>query len=74
MKDWLPFAEALFKCWLEGNRNSGREIFVCPELGPLEGGYSLSTFKNSWEEAQVLRREIDSLWRKVAGLPERSGV
>jgi hypothetical protein len=65
VKDWLPFAEALLTCWLEGNRNSGREIFICPELGPVEGGYALSTFPNSWEEAKVLRGEIDSLWRKV---------
>lgn len=63
--DWLPFAEALLKCWLEGNKNTSREIFICPELGPLEGGYKLSTFKNSWEEKQVLRLEIDKLWRKL---------
>ena len=52
VKDWLPFAEALLKCWLDGNRNSGREIFICPELGPVEGGYALSTFPNSWEDSQ----------------------
>jgi hypothetical protein len=64
-KDWLPFAEALLKCWLDGNRNTNREIFICPELGPLEGGYKLSTFKNSWEEKQILRIEIDKLWRRL---------
>ena len=63
--DWLPFAEALLKCWLEGNRQSGREIFICPELGPVEGGYALSTFPNSWEEAKILRVEIEKLWQKV---------
>ncbi|HEU6449546.1 MAG TPA: xylose isomerase [Verrucomicrobiae bacterium] len=66
VKDWLPFAEALLKCWLEGNENSAREIFICPELGPIEGGYKLSTFPNSWEEAKVMRIEIEKLWRKVA--------
>lgn len=65
VKDWLPFAEALLKCWLDGNRNTSREIFICPELGPVEGGYALSTFRNSWEEKQVLRVEIDKLWRKL---------
>ncbi len=65
VKDWLPFAEALLKCWLESNRNSGREIFICPELGPVEGGYALSTFPNSWEDAKVLRAEIDKLWKKI---------
>ncbi len=66
VKDWLPFAETLMKCWLDGNKNSGREIFICPELGPVEGGYALSTFPNSWEEAKVLRGEIEKLWRKVS--------
>jgi sugar phosphate isomerase/epimerase len=65
VKDWLPFAEALLKCWLDGNRNSSREIFICPELGPVDGGYALSTFPNSWEEAKVLRGEIDKLWKRL---------
>jgi len=66
VKDWLPFAEALLRCWLEGNRNSGREIFICPEMGPVEGGYALSTFSNSWEDAKILRGEMDKLWKKLA--------
>jgi hypothetical protein len=65
VKDWLPFAEALLSCWLEGNHGTKREIFVCPELGPVEGGYALSTFPNSWEDAKVLRVEIDHLWKRL---------
>jgi hypothetical protein len=65
VKDWLPFAEAVLRCWLDGNRNSGREIFICPEMGPVAGGYALSTFPNSWEDAKILRGEIDKLWKKV---------
>jgi len=65
VKDWLPFAEAVLRCWLDGNRNSGREIFICPEMGPVEGGYNLSTLPNSWEDAKVLRGEIDRLWKKI---------
>jgi hypothetical protein len=34
-RDWLPFAEALLKTWLKGNRGKAREIFICPELGPI---------------------------------------
>ena len=64
--EWLPFAEALLKRWLDGNRNTNREIFICPELGPVEGGYALSTFPNSWEDAKILREEIDRLWKKLA--------
>lgn len=63
--DWLPFAEAVLRCWLEANRDGGREIFICPELGPLEGGYALSTFPNSWDDAKVLRGEIENLWTRL---------
>lgn len=68
VRDWMPFAEAVLRCWIEGNTGSGREIFVCPELGPLEGGYALSTFPDSWEDAKVLRGVIDDLWQEaIAG-------
>ncbi|HEV2578118.1 MAG TPA: hypothetical protein VGU25_12990 [Acidobacteriaceae bacterium] len=65
VREWLPFAEAVLRFWLEGNGGTDREIFVCPELGPVEGGYALSSFPNSWEDAQLLRREIERLWRRV---------
>lgn len=65
VQDWLPFAEAVLGCWLEGNAGTDREIFLCTELGPLEGGYRLSTFPNSWEDAKVLRVEIDKMWRRL---------
>lgn len=65
--EWLPFAEALLRCWLEGNRNRNREIFICPELGPVTGGYCLSTFHDSWEDKKILRDQIDKLWRKLIG-------
>lgn len=65
VREWLPFAEAVLRCWLAGNRESGREIFVCPELGPVDRGYALSTFPNSWEDAKILRAEIEKLWQRV---------
>jgi len=65
VKDWLVFAEAVLRCWLDGNRDTDREIFVCPEMGPLEGGYALSIFTNSWEDAKTLRQELDRLWNKL---------
>lgn len=66
VRDWLPFAEAVLRCWLDGNRDKDREIFICPEMGPAIGGYNLSTLPNSWEDAKVLRGEIDRLWRQVS--------
>lgn len=65
INDWLPFAEATLACWLETNSNSAREIFICPELGPVQGGYALSTFPNSWQDAKVLREVIHQLWQKL---------
>lgn len=66
LKDWLHFAEALLQCWLEANGKSGREIFICPEMGPLDGGYNLSILPGSWEDAKVLRLEIDALWNRLS--------
>jgi hypothetical protein len=63
--DWLPFAESVLSCWLQGNRKTAREIFICPELGPVEGGYALSVFPNSWEDAKILRVEIERLWQRL---------
>jgi len=65
MSVWLPFAEAVLRCWLDGSRNTECEIFICPEMGPVVDGYNLSSLPNSWEEAQRLRSEIDKLWRKL---------
>lgn len=65
--DWLPFAEALLRCWLDGNRHENREIFICPELGPVTGGYCLSTFHDSWEDKRILREQVEKLWRKLTG-------
>ena len=65
VNDWLPFAEAVLKCWLAGNQPADREIFVCPEMGPVPGGYNLTTLPHSWEEAKVLRCEIDKIWKKL---------
>jgi hypothetical protein len=61
--EWLPFAEDLLRCWLRANLNTDREI--CPELGPVESGYALSTFPDRWKDAAVLREQIDSLWHRV---------
>ena len=63
--EWLPFAEALLQCWLAGNRHTSREIFICPELGPVVGGYCLSTFPDSWEDKKILRGQIAKLWQKL---------
>ena len=63
---WLPFAEAALHCWMDANAETDREIFICPELGPVRGGYALSSFPRSWEDAKVLRGVIAEMWARVS--------
>ena len=65
LKEYLVFVEAVLTCWLSHKDNAGRQIFVVPEMGPVFGGYNLSTLPNSWEEAQILRIEIDRIWKNL---------
>ncbi len=66
-REYLKFAEALFRCWLAGPR-PGNELWVCPEVGPVGiHGYNLSTMPSSWEQAVVCRRELAKLWRRLRG-------
>lgn len=65
LKEYLVFVEAVLTCWLAHTDNANRRILVVPEMGPVLGGYNLSTLPNSWEEAKILRIEIDRIWRKL---------
>lgn len=65
IKDWLPFARVLLKGWLEGNQGADREIFACPEIGPVPGGYNLSSGPSSWKQAKMLRSEIERIWHAL---------
>jgi hypothetical protein len=60
LKDWLPFVEELFRVWRQG-QPAGRELYVCPEMGPY-GGYNISTWPHSWDEAVILRGLIEKAW------------
>jgi len=67
IKDYLAFIDQLFAVWVAGNRRGG-DLWVCPEMGPLAGGYNLSVLPSSWEDAKVLRRYLDKAFKKaVAG-------
>jgi hypothetical protein len=66
-KEWLEFVEHLFRCWLAGSR-PGNELWVCPEIGPVGvHGYNLSTMPPAWAQAQVCRRKLAGLWRRLGG-------
>lgn len=62
---WAPFATAVFRTWLRDEKNSDRDIYVCPELGPKRGGYALSSFPGSWTDSVRLRALIDELWLRA---------
>ncbi len=64
VKDCLVFLEDLFRVWLNG-RYGHEQLYVCPEMGPVRGGYNFHSLPNSWEEAIVLRKQIDKVWKKV---------
>ena len=63
-KDWLIFVQDLFSLWLSGPR-PGNEIWVCPEIGPVPGGYNLSSFPDSWSEAILCRKHIEAAWKRA---------
>lgn len=62
-EDYLPFAESAFKCWLEGPRPHN-ELWVVPELGPIRSGYGISTWPPVWEDCQVLRDQLLTVWHR----------
>ena len=69
IKEWLPFAEALFRVWRQG-KQEGREHFVIPEMGPIPGGYNLSLLPKSWVEDIVLKGLTEKAW-KASALPPK---
>jgi hypothetical protein len=64
LQQWLPFLEKTLTLWLKGNQ-SGREVFVVPEMGPVRGGYNFAQLPNSWEDAKILRPLIGKAWQKA---------
>ncbi len=64
LKQWLPFLDKTLEMWLQGKQD-GRELYVCPEMGPVRGGYNFATLPNSWEDAKVLRPLIQKAWKKA---------
>ena len=63
-RDYVPFMEKVMETWLAA-AIPGRELIAVPELGPLWMGYNLSAFPPSWDDACVLREQIEKSWRRV---------
>jgi hypothetical protein len=64
LRQWLPVLDGSFATWLAVNQN-GREIYACPEMGPVRGGYNLAQLPNSWEDSKILRGIIERAWKQA---------
>ncbi|MDB6021447.1 MAG: hypothetical protein JWQ04_1304 [Pedosphaera sp.] len=62
--DYLPFVQRVMETWL-ATAMPGREMFAVPEMGPIWMGYNLHSLPGSWEDAVVLRGEIEKCWRRA---------
>ena len=63
-RDYLPFVEAAFACWLEGPRPHN-ELWVVPELGPISSGYGITTWPPVWEDCLVAKGEMQAAWDRA---------
>lgn len=61
---YAPFIEQVMRTWLKTAR-PGLEMFAVPEMGPILGGYNLSSLPSSWEDAKVLRKELEKCWKRA---------
>ena len=61
-QEWLPFVNDTIRLWLHGNKDSERELFFVPEMGPASSGYNLQQLPNSWEDAIRLRPILQTVW------------
>lgn len=64
VKEWHPVLEQSFATWLRGKQDDV-DLYACPEMGPVRGGYNLPHLPNSWRDARVLRGMIAEAWKKA---------
>ena len=62
-EQWMPFLEKTMEMILAG-KPDGRDLYVCPEMGPVRGGYNFAQLPSSWEDAKLLRGIIEKTWKK----------
>jgi hypothetical protein len=65
--DWLAFTAHLFHVL---HVSDLPDVWICPEIGPLRGGYGLSSFPPSWMQAVALREQLVALWHATGVLRE----
>ena len=62
---YLKFVAQVMRIWKAAPSNRTRMLYACPELGPVPGGYGLSSFPPSWPDAVRLQRELEVCWGGV---------
>jgi len=62
MTDWLEFADEILKLVWSGGLP---EVWICPEIGPVRGGYGLSSFPASWQQSIALLALLKQHWNKI---------
>lgn len=60
---YLEFVTGILRIWKAAPANRTRLLYACPELGPVPGGYALTSFPKSWPDAVRLQRELEACWR-----------
>lgn len=64
-RNYLEFAEALLNAWLCCAPKDA-VLYICPENGPLApGGYALEGFPDVWQDAIVVRNEVQRIWKRI---------
>ena len=63
-RQWMPLLDKTLETWLAAGQE-GRDLFACPEMGPVRGGYNLAQLPNSWSDAKVLRAIIRRRWARA---------
>lgn len=63
VRPYLAFVTQVMGIWKNAPGNHTRTLYACPELGPVSGGYGLTSFPRSWPDAVRLQRELEACWR-----------
>ncbi len=62
MTEWLAFANDILHLLRQSPLDA---VWICPELGPIRGGYGLSAFPPSWTQAVALLRLLKQRWETL---------
>jgi len=62
LTDWLLLVNEILRMLRNCPLN---EVWICPEIGPVRGGYGLSAFPPSWQQAVVLNKILQQHWEQT---------